>query len=104
VPGSWYATEIKEFAISFHFYSPKAYMFLRKYLSLPHPSTIRAWSAGIDCEPGFLKKPLSYIANLFQSRNAVRLKQPALQIVYLLQSRNAVLLVLEKWTQQYVIC
>ena len=39
-------------------------MFLRKYLSLPHPSTIRAWSAGIECEPGFLKKPLSYIADL----------------------------------------
>ena len=39
-------------------------MFLRKYLSLPHPSTIRAWSAGIECEPGFLKKPLAYIADL----------------------------------------
>ena len=62
--GSWYASEIKEFAISLHFYNPKAYMFLRKYLSLPHPSTIRAWSAGIECEPGFLKKPLAYIADL----------------------------------------
>ena len=35
--GSWYATEIKEFAISLHFYSPKACLFLRQYLSLPHP-------------------------------------------------------------------
>ena len=62
--GSWYATKIKEFAISLHFYSPKAYMFLRKYLSLPHPSTIHAWSAGMKCEPGLPKKPLPYIADL----------------------------------------
>jgi len=51
--GSWHATEIKEFAISLHFYSPKPYMLLRKYLSLPHPSTIRAWLAGVECQPDF---------------------------------------------------
>ena len=62
--GSRYATEIKEFAVSLYFYSPKAYRLLRKYLSLPHPSTIRAWSARISCEPGFLKKPLLCIADL----------------------------------------
>ena len=62
--GSRYATDIKEFAVSLHFYSPKAYRLLRKYLSLPHPSTIRAWSARISCEPGFLKKPLLCIADL----------------------------------------
>ena len=56
--GSRYAKEIKEFSISLHFYSQKAYMFLRKYLSLPHPSTICAWPAGIECEPGILRKPL----------------------------------------------
>ena len=33
--GSRYATEIKEFAISFHFYSPKAYMFLRNICHFP---------------------------------------------------------------------
>ena len=37
---------------------------MRKYLSLPHPATIRSWSAGSECEPGFLEKPLLYIAYL----------------------------------------
>jgi len=36
----------------------------RKHHSLPHPSTIPSWSACIDCEPGFLKKPLLCIADL----------------------------------------
>ena len=30
-----------QFAISFHFYSPMAYKFVRKSLHLPHSSTIR---------------------------------------------------------------
>ena len=62
--GSRYSDEIKEFAISLNFYSPRAYRFLRKSLCLPHPSTLRAWSASIECEPGFLKKPLLHIADL----------------------------------------
>ena len=33
-----------------------------------------------------------------------RLNHPALQIVYQFQSRNTVLLILEKWTRQYMIC
>ena len=61
---SRYSDQIKEFAVSLHYYSPRSYRFVRKYLSLPHPSTIRSWSAGIECEPGFLKKPLLYIAEL----------------------------------------
>ena len=35
VSRSRYTTEIKEVAISLHFYSPKTYMFLRKCQSLP---------------------------------------------------------------------
>ena len=62
--GSRYSDQIKEFAVSLHYYSPRAYRFVRKYLSLPHPATIRSWSAGIECEPGFLEKPLLYIADL----------------------------------------
>ena len=61
---SRYSDQIKEFAVSLHYYSPRGYRFVRKYLSLPHPSTIRSWSADIECEPGFLKKPLLYIAEL----------------------------------------
>ena len=59
--GSRYSQEIKEFAISLHFYSPRAYKFVRKSLNLPHPATIRSWSVNIECEPGFLKKPFEFV-------------------------------------------
>ena len=62
--GSNYSDEIKEFAISLRFYSPKAYKFVRQHLSLPHPATLRAWSSNIECEPGFLKLPQQQIADL----------------------------------------
>ena len=58
---SRYSEEIKEFAISLYFYSPRAYKFARKSLNLPHPSTLRAWSSNIECDPGFLKNSLLYI-------------------------------------------
>ena len=49
-----YSQETKQFAMTLHYYSPKAYDFARKVLHLPHPSSIRSWSASVDCEPGFL--------------------------------------------------
>ena len=59
--GSSYSNEIKEFAISLHFYSPRAYRFVRKALHLPHPSTLRSLSVNVECEPGFLQKPLGFV-------------------------------------------
>ena len=59
--GSRYGDEIKEFALTLHFHSPKAYRFVRKSLHLPHPTTLRSWCVNINCEPGFLSKPLNYI-------------------------------------------
>ena len=40
--GSRYNQEMKEFAVSLHFYSAKAYNFVRRSLHLPHPATIRS--------------------------------------------------------------
>ena len=60
--GSRYTEEIKQFAISLHYYSPKAYMFVRKALHLPHPSTLRAWSSNVECEPGFLANVLESLS------------------------------------------
>ena len=59
--GSRYGNEIKEFALTLHFYSPKAYKFVRQSLHLPHPATLRSWCVNIHCEPGFLEKSLNYI-------------------------------------------
>ncbi len=62
--GSRYSEEIKDFALTLHFYSPRAYRFVRKALHLPHPATIRSWCVNICCEPGFLQKPFDHIQGL----------------------------------------
>jgi DNA transposase THAP9 len=54
-----YSRPVKEFALSLFYYSPCAYSFVRESLHLPHPSTVRSWSASVQCQPGFL-------ANVFQ--------------------------------------
>ncbi|GFN94273.1 LOW QUALITY PROTEIN: THAP domain-containing protein 9 [Plakobranchus ocellatus] len=54
-----YSEAVKEFAITVHFYSPKAYDYLRGFLHLPSPSTIRRWATSIDCEPGFLSNVIN---------------------------------------------
>ncbi|GFO42518.1 THAP domain-containing protein 9 [Plakobranchus ocellatus] len=54
-----YSEAVKEFSVTVHFYSPKAYDYLRGILHLPHPSLIRQWAASMDCEPGFLKDVLN---------------------------------------------
>ena len=61
--GSRYTEEVKEFATTLHFYSPRAFRFVRKALHLPHPATIRSWYVNINCDPGFLQKPFEYVAN-----------------------------------------
>ena len=59
--GSRYSEEIKEFALTLHFYSPRAYKFVRKALHLPRPATIRSWCVNTNCEPIFIEKPFHYI-------------------------------------------
>ena len=48
-----YIDELKKFASKVHLYSPRAYLYLRKILQLPHPSSVREWTATINCEPGY---------------------------------------------------
>ena len=54
--------EIKKFALTLHFYSPKAYLFMRKVFDLPHPSSSRNWQSSVNCEPGFFKEVLENLA------------------------------------------
>ena len=48
-----YNLETKQFAMTLHYYSPKAYEFVHNVFFLPHSSTIRSWAASVDCEHGF---------------------------------------------------
>jgi hypothetical protein len=54
--GRRYSDEIKEFALTLYFYSPKAYKYVRSIIPLPNPSLIRKWSSSFKCEPGFIKE------------------------------------------------
>ncbi|PIK44382.1 putative THAP domain-containing protein 9-like [Apostichopus japonicus] len=52
-----YPEELRAFAMTLHFYSAKAYNYVRQMfgLALPHPRQIRAWYSRIDGAPGFTK-------------------------------------------------
>ncbi|CAB3242046.1 unnamed protein product [Arctia plantaginis] len=53
-----YSEELRKFALTLHFYSPKAYEFIRKTYNtcLPHTRTLSKWYQHIDAEPGFTKE------------------------------------------------
>ncbi|CAG5058857.1 unnamed protein product [Parnassius apollo] len=59
--GVRYSEEVKAFALTLNFYSPKAYEFLRKYISLPHVETIRRSLSLFNCNVGFLSEVLEYL-------------------------------------------
>lgn len=60
--GVRYNEEVKKFAKTLHFVSPKAYDFLRKYITLPHEATLSSWTASADCSPGFSKDVMERLA------------------------------------------
>lgn len=53
-----YSEEIRKFALTLHFLSPKAYNFVRNTYNtyLPHTRTLCKWYEHIDCETGFTKE------------------------------------------------
>lgn len=55
LPTSQYPEALRKFSVTLHFYSAKAYDYVRKTfsLALPHPSTIRKWCSTVECTPGF---------------------------------------------------
>ncbi len=71
-----YSDKIKEFCLTLHFYSPKAYEFLRKRSTLPHESTIRKWIATRECNPGVLHEVVQYLKT--ESSKKVYLQDVAL--------------------------
>ena len=50
--GYRHSDEAKRFAITLHFYSPRAYEFVRTIFILPDPRSISYWTSTVECEPG----------------------------------------------------
>jgi hypothetical protein len=69
-----YELVLRSFALTLHFYSPKAYNYVRETfdLCLPHPSTIRLWLEGVNGAPGFTSEAFEVLrqhADKSQSNN-----------------------------------
>lgn len=49
-----YDPQLRRFALTLHFYSPKAYQYVRETfkLSLPHPTVVKSWYSSVNGEPG----------------------------------------------------
>lgn len=60
-----YPEKVREFCITLHYYSPRAYEYVREKFNknLPHSGTIRAWYANcnVDCRPGITAQCLDVI-------------------------------------------
>lgn len=50
-----YSAELRSFALTLNFYSPRAYRYVRRVFDtcLPHPRTVERWYSSVDCKPGF---------------------------------------------------
>lgn len=56
-----YNDDVKSFALSLYYYSGKAYKFLRKHVSLPHPATLRRVLSTHDCNVGFMEEVFNFL-------------------------------------------
>lgn len=63
-----YSPELRTFALTLHYYSPRAYDYVRKTFnsSLPHRRTISKWYQHVNGEPGFTTEAFSAISNLMK--------------------------------------
>lgn len=57
-----YSQQIRKFALTLHFYSAQAYRYLRKFVKLPHPRTLRQWATLVGGQPGFTEESFVKIA------------------------------------------
>ena len=64
-----YSPQLRTFALTLNFYSPKAYEYVRKTFNtcLPHPRTLSKWYECVDDRPGFTGTAFSAIAAKAQS-------------------------------------
>lgn len=64
-----YPPALRKFALSLHFYSPSAYMHVRRSFAsaLPHPRTLRKWYENVNTEPGFTAQAFQSLEMKFKA-------------------------------------
>lgn len=74
-----YSDEVKKFALTLLFYSPRAYKFIRKRCTLPHPSRLHKYLSSKKCEPGVLTEVLDFLKDkILKGDDVSHLKNVAL--------------------------
>ena len=65
-----YPAELRNFALSLHFYSAKAYEFVRSQFHdcLPHPKTLARWYGCVEGDPGFHSEMFTALKQFVDSR------------------------------------
>lgn len=66
-----YSPALRSFALTLHYYSPRAYEYVRKTFttSLPHSRTVKMWYSKVGGEPGFTKESLAALKNKAEISN-----------------------------------
>lgn len=56
-----FPADVRSFALTLNFYSPRAYLYVRKSFAkkLPAPRTIRKWYESVDADPGITQEALN---------------------------------------------
>ena len=68
----WYNNETKQFAMTLHYYSPKACEFVHKVLKLSHASSTHIWALSVDCQPGYLTQAIALLGEMAQKNQGMR--------------------------------
>ncbi|KAH1000600.1 hypothetical protein HUJ04_012907 [Dendroctonus ponderosae] len=58
-----YEHSVRAFAVTLHFFSPKAYAYVRQKFQncLPHPKTLAKWYCSVDAKPGLTSEALNFL-------------------------------------------
>lgn len=66
-----YSKELKQFSVTLQYYSPKAYLYVRKTFNglLPGPRTLRRWYMVVNGSPGFTVESFESISNMAKTRS-----------------------------------
>jgi hypothetical protein len=66
-----YSPELRKFALTLHYYSPRAYNFVRESFNtcLPHPKTLSRWYKTVNGNPGFTEESFHAIRQMVEKSN-----------------------------------
>lgn len=70
-----YEEDLRMFAVTMHYQSPKCYGYVRKTAKeeLPHPKTIVRWYGNLECDPGFTQQAFDILKEKVEAKGGSRI-------------------------------